>query len=119
MTVGALAGTGGISLFGTGGGTPIQAELNVLSAAPGPLGFNLSASEHRLSWNIPAARSHDRVRRHPHLVDRPRADRRRRHTRIEQRVTGLTENDTLKVLYGEVVAIAVNLTNIRSIDLRR
>jgi len=34
LTVGALAGTGGIALTGTGGTTPKQAELNVLSAAP-------------------------------------------------------------------------------------
>ena len=118
MTVGALAGTGAISLFGTGGGTPIQAELNVLSAAPGTLSFNLSLSDNSLleyaggeigtiASGVTLALSTDLAR----IADAGA-------TTSNSALTGLSENDgTLKVIYGAVVAIAGNLADSGFIDL--
>ena len=115
MTVGALAGTGGIALHGSGAA---RAELDVLSAASATLAGNVGldgtsllryasgqigtiASNVQLSLSGASAFVAD--------VATPAAN---------SALTGLTENDgTLRVINGASVAIAGDLTSTGFLDI--
>ncbi len=115
LTTGALAGTGGISIFG--GGTT-QAEMNVLSAAPGTLNFNLSLSGDSLleyaSGQIGTVAGNITLSLNGNdafIADAGKLT-------SNSALTGLTENDgTLRIIFGAHVATAGNLTNTGNIDL--
>ena len=118
LTVGGLAGTGGVGVHGSYGATPSLATLNVLSAAPGTLAANTTidgdalldyasgqigtlAANTTLLLNGPNARIADAA-----------------NTASDSAIAALAEIDgTLRVLNGNTVALAGNVTETGFLDV--